>query len=113
MSAVMIYWLAQNGWSHPAVETLAVWALNEEGVVHTSQISHIRNGKMRMMGVKTLDAFGAINLAVWAFQNDRALLEKMGAAVVTSRIEDLIREAICIKDPRRMDAPLSGLHLHS
>lgn len=100
MSAVMIYWLAQNDWSHPAVEALAVWALNEEGVVHTSQISHIRNGKIRMMGVKTLDAFGAINLAIWAFQNDRDLLEKMGTAAVTPRIEELIREAIFIQDPR-------------
>lgn len=100
MSAVMIYWLAQNSWSHPALEALAVWALAEEGVMHTSQISHIRNGKMRMMGVKTLDAFGAINLAVWAFRNDRVLFEKIGTAAVTPRIEDLIREAIFIEDPR-------------
>ncbi|MCT0225542.1 hypothetical protein [Synechococcus sp. CS-1328] len=100
MSAVMIYWLARNQWSHPATEALATWALNETGVLHTSQISHIRNGKMRMMGVKTLDAFGAINLAVWAYQNRRDLFQKLGTAPVTSKIEGLIKDAFVIEDPR-------------
>ena len=40
----MIYWLAQNEWSHPIFEYLAAWALNEEGALHTSQVSHIQNG---------------------------------------------------------------------
>lgn len=100
MSAVMIHWLARNSWSHPALEALATWALNEEGVLHTSQISHIRNGKMRMMGVKTLDAFGAINLAVWAHRHSRDLYEKLGTDALTPRIEALIKDAMVIEDPR-------------
>lgn len=106
MSATMIYWLARNSWSHPAFESLAVWALGgETGAIHTSQVSHMRNGKMRMMGVKVLDAFGAINCAVWAYRNDRALLKQMNINSVPEQIEILIRDAECIMDP------LTGLPL--
>lgn len=99
MRAVLIYWLARNGWSHPNLERLATWALNEPGALHTSQISHIRNGKMRMVGSKPLDALGAINLCVWAYQNDRQLLRRMGAAPVTAQIEELIERAEPLLNP--------------
>ena len=93
MSAVMIFWISRNDWSHPIFEELATFALNEDGALHTSQISHIRNGRMRMLGVKTIDALGAINLAVWAFHNNKAFLKELGCAQVTKRIEDLLQDA--------------------
>ena len=76
MSATMIHWLARNDWSHPTFVALANWAMNEDAVMHTSQASHIRNGKTRMIGLKSLDAFGTINLAVWAYHNNKKLLKK-------------------------------------
>ena len=93
MSAVVIWLLAQNNWSHPILEELSTWALDEEGAMHTSQVSHIRNGRMRMLGVKTIDSFGAINLGVWAYHNDRKFLKQMGTATLTSRIEELLKDA--------------------
>lgn len=107
MSAVVIYLLAQNSWSHPILEELASWALNEEGALHASQVSHIRNGRMRMLGVKTIDAFGAINQAVWAYHNDRNTLKKMGVGTVTKRIEELLLDAKPIIDPNT-DKPLDA-----
>ena len=107
MSAVMIHWIAQNRWSHPILEELATWALQEEGALHTSQISHIRNGRMRMLGVKTVDALGAINLALWAYQQgDRPLLKVLGTAPLSPRIEELLVDAVPLIDPRS-EAPLS------
>lgn len=106
-SAAMIFWLARNQWSHPNLEDLAAWALNEEGAIHTSQISHIRNGKMRMMGVKTLDAFGAINLAVWAYHHDREALKTLGVATITDKIQGLIEFAEPIMNPNT-DEPLDA-----
>ncbi len=94
MSSVMIYWLDRNNWSHPDFTLLAAWALNEEGALHDSQVSHIRNGKMRMMGVKSLDAFGAINQAVWAYNQDREAFRQMGCATVTEKVERLITEQL-------------------
>jgi len=99
MSAVVIYMLAQNQWSHPILERLAEFALNEPGALHTSQVSHIRNGRMRMLGVKTVDALGAINVATWAYHNDRALLKDMGTAQLTADIEELLKDAKAIMDP--------------
>lgn len=99
MSAVVIYMLAQNQWSHPILEELAVWALNEEGALHPSQVSHIRNGRMRMLGVKTIDAFGAINMALYAYKNDKELLKQLGTAQTTARIEELLKDASPILDP--------------
>ncbi len=99
MSSVMIYWLDKNGWSHPDFEALAAWALSEQGALHGSQVSHIRNGKMRMMGVKSLDAFGAINQAVWAYNNDRDAFRQMGCDTVTEKIERTIKGKMAIIDP--------------
>lgn len=98
-AAVMIYWLAKNDWSHPNFETLATWALGEAGCLHTSQVSHMRNGKMRMVGVKVIDAFGAINTATWAYHNDREALKALGTGTITPDIEGMLKDAIWIEDP--------------
>lgn len=108
VSSLMIWWFAKNEWSHPIFSELSDWALNEKGSVHPSQLSHIRNRKMRMMGLKVLDAFGAVNLGVWAFQQDRnnpeksaagSLLARLGCSVVTSNIESWIENATVIINP--------------
>lgn len=99
MSATMIHWLARNDWSHPTFVDLANWAMNEDPVMHTSQVSHIRNGKTRMIGLKSLDAFGTINLAVWAYHNNRRLLKKLGCGTLTKDIEDHIKDAEWIEHP--------------
>jgi len=107
MSAVVIYMLAQNQWSHPILGELAEWALDEAGALHNSQVSHIRNGRMRMLGVKTVDALGAINTATWAYHNDRDLLKQMGTAQLTARIEELLKDAKAIIDPNT-DCPIDA-----
>lgn len=99
LAACLIYLLAQNEWSHPDLQVIGQWALNEPNAIHTSQISHIRNGRMRMVGLKTMDALGAINLAVWAYNNDRDLLKNLGSGVVTSNIEHLITGKVSLIDP--------------
>ena len=99
-SAVLVYWLSRNDWSHPNVELLAKWALNEESALHPSQLSHLRNGKTRLMGVKCLDALGQVNLAVWAFQNsDKTLLDVLGAGPLSPQVESLIKHAEVLMNP--------------
>ena len=56
--------------SHPEMAARRL-GRNEAGNLHTSQISHLRNQKMRMLGVKSLDALGRINTSAYAFRNDR------------------------------------------
>ena len=107
-SAVLVYWLSRNDWSHPNLELLANWALDEEGALHTSQISHIRNGRMRMLGVKTIDALGAINLATWAYHHDKALLKELGTGQLTAKIEELLLDAEAVIDPRTNEPLTQG-----
>lgn len=77
--------------SHPEMTALADWALNEVGCLHTSQISHLKNAKMRMLGVKSLDALGRINVAAWLHQNNqRKELQELGAGVTTAKIEEVL-----------------------
>lgn len=99
VAAAMVWWFARNDWSHPNFADLAEFALNEPGAVHTSQLSHIRNQKMRMLGLKTLDAFGAVNLAVWCYHNDRQLLKALGTSVLTPPVEEMMRDAEVIMNP--------------
>lgn len=107
VSSLMIWWFAKNEWSHPIFSELADWALNETGSVHPSQLSHIRNRKMRMMGLKVIEAFGAVNLAVFAYQDDKrtgakgseSLLNRLGVRTVTQQIESWIEHATVIVNP--------------
>ena len=80
-----------QGVSHPELALLADWACNEDGNLHTSQISHLRNAKMRMLGVKSLDAIGRINLAAFAYKTDRGgIFRQMGTAITTARVEEIL-----------------------
>ena len=75
------------------MEELAAWALKEAGALHTSQMSHIRNGRMRMLGVKTIDALGAINMATWAYHSSKDQLKQLNVDVTTKKIEELLADA--------------------
>ena len=77
--------------SHPEMALLADWATNEAGCLHTSQMSHLRNQKMRMLGVKSLDALGRINTSAHAFKTDRSgVFRKLDTATTTPRIEEIL-----------------------
>ena len=77
--------------SHPELAALADWATNEPGCLHTSQISHLRNQKMRMLGVKSLDALGLINVCSYYYKTEqRDKLKESQVASVTPKIEDII-----------------------
>jgi hypothetical protein len=76
--------------SHPQLSDLADWACNEAGNLHTSQISHMRNNKVRMLGTKALDALGRINQAAWMVQNQPALLPHLGTAKLSPAIQAIL-----------------------
>lgn len=77
--------------SHPQLSELADWACNETGNLHTSQISHLRNSKMRMLGIKCVDALGRINQAAWAYHHQPALMSQLGTAPLTPRLESILK----------------------
>ena len=76
--------------SHPQLSELADWACNEPGNLHTSQISHMRNNKVRMLGTKAVDALGRINQAAWVHRHQPQLLARLGTAALTPRLEGIL-----------------------
>ena len=76
--------------SHPQLSELADWACGEPGNLHTSQISHMRNNKVRMLGTKAVDALGRINQTAWVHRHQPQLLARLGTAPLTPRIKELL-----------------------
>lgn len=99
-------WMKRNSWSNLNLQRLAEWALDEQPVLHTSQISHLINNKTVHLGVKPCDALGQINLVIWAKQQNREDLVKiLGPAPVSPGIQELIQDAEPMINPY-LDLPL-------
>jgi hypothetical protein len=77
--------------SHPQLSDLADWACNEAGNLHISQISHMRNNKVRMLGTKAIDALGRANQMAWVARQRSDLLPKLGTAAMTPRIQMILK----------------------
>ena len=95
--------------SHPEMALLADWACNEVGNLHTSQISHLKNQKMRMLGVKSLDGLGRINLSAHLFKTDRkGAFRKLDTATTTARIEEILERFEPVLNPETGEALDAG-----
>jgi hypothetical protein len=86
--------------SHPQLSDLADWACNESSSLHTSQISHLRNNKMRMLGIKSVDALGRVNQAAWIFRHRPELMDRLGTAALTPRIEAILEVFAPLLNPK-------------
>ena len=85
--------------SHPQLSELADWACHEPGNLHTSQISHMRNNKVRMLGTKALDALGRINQAAWIHRYRPECLEHLGCGPLSPRLRQLLEAYQPLLDP--------------
>ncbi len=100
--------------SHPEMTALADWALNEVGCLHTSQLSHLKNAKMRMLGVKSLDALARVNTSVEALKasrkgsKSRQSFKNMDTAQTTARIEEIVQRYEPILHPETGEALNAG-----
>lgn len=85
--------------SHPQLSDLADWACGETGNLHTSQISHMRNNRLRMLGTKAIDALGRVNQAAWVQKHRPELLRSLGCGAITPRIEKILSAYQPLVDP--------------
>jgi len=85
--------------SHPQLSELADWACNGSGALHTSQMSQLRNQKVRMLGSKAIDALGRLNQAAWAARHHPHLLPQLGCGPLTPRIEKILSAFQPLVDP--------------
>jgi len=100
--------------SHPQLSELADWACNGSGALHTSQISQLRNSKVRMLGSKAMDALGRVNQAAWTQRHHPHLLPQLGCAPLTPRIEKILAAFQPLVDPSSGEPLGSGalLEIH-
>jgi hypothetical protein len=100
--------------SHPQLSELADWACNGSGALHTSQISQLRNQKVRMLGSKAIDALGRVNQAAWTQRHHPHLLPQLGCAPLTPRIEKILAAFQPLVDPSSGEPLGSGalLEIH-
>lgn len=95
--------------SHPEMAKLADWAMNEVGCLHTSQLSHIRNAKLRMLGVKSLDSLGLINQAAYFHrEGKKEALKALKTATTTPAIEEILSRYVPVTDPEDSERPLNA-----
>lgn len=100
--------------SHPQLSELADWACNGPGALHTSQISQMRNQKVRMLGSKAMDALGRVNQAAWTRRHHPELLPLLGCGPLSPRIERLLAAFQPLVDPISQEPLGSGalLEIH-
>jgi hypothetical protein len=100
--------------SHPQLSELADWACNGSGALHTSQISQLRNQKVRMLGSKAIDALGRVNQAAWTRRHHPHLLPLLGCGPLTPRIEKILAVFQPLVDPISQEPLGSGalLEIH-
>lgn len=95
--------------SHPEMAKLADWAMNEVGCLHTSQLSHIRNAKLRMLGVKSLDSLGLINQAAFFHrEGQKQELKALNTATATPAVEEILTRYVPVTDPKDPSRPLNA-----
>jgi hypothetical protein len=97
--------------SHPQLSALADWACNDSGTLHTSQISLMRNNKLRMLGTKAVDVLGRVNQMAWAAIHHPELLPRLGCAPLSPQIEKILSAYKPLVDPVSNEPLGSGAFL--
>jgi len=110
LKALVNLWLGRSGMSHEQLVSIAAWGLGESGMIDTTLISRVRNGRQtRGASLRHLDAMAAANHAIWLWQtagadNARAELgPHSGWGVQDAWLDD----AIWLPHPEQEQEPLA------
>lgn len=64
------FWLGRSGMAHEQLVAIAAWGAGEPGMIDTTAISRIRNGRQtRGASLRHLDAMAAANRAIWLYHS--------------------------------------------
>lgn len=109
LKALVNFWLGRSGMSHEQLVSIAAWGLGEAGMLDTTLISRVRNGKQtRGASLRHLDAMAAANHAIWLWQHQgaeaaRALLGPHSAWGVR---DEWLNDATWLAQPDNETEPL-------
>lgn len=67
-------WMTINKWSHPAMTKLSKQCLDDTAWFHSSQISVLRNGKVKNVGPKVFIALERLNYRIYRYVVNKELI---------------------------------------
>jgi hypothetical protein len=79
-AAVLNWWLRRCGFTHAMTTALAAWVCGDHTWLQGSQLSHLRNNRMRTPQLKLFEGISAVNevVATWRQQGKEACISKWG-----------------------------------
>jgi hypothetical protein len=79
-ATVLNWWLRRCGFTHAMTTALAAWVCGDHTWLQGSQLSHLRNNRMRTPQLKLFEGISAVNEAVatWRQQGKEACIRQWG-----------------------------------
>lgn len=80
MASVLNWWVRRCGFTHTMVTALAAWVCGDSTWLQGSQLSHLRNNRMRTPQFKLFEGISGVNeaIATWRLQGKTACLKEWG-----------------------------------
>ncbi len=80
LAEILNWWFTRNGLSHAQASAIAAWTTGERTALQTSQLSHLRNGRLSSPQLKVFEGLAALNEALdsWQRQGPSWCIERWG-----------------------------------
>lgn len=108
-AAVLNWWIRRCGFTHTMVTALAAWVCGDHTWLQGSQLSHLRNSRMRTPQFKLFEGISAVNEAIasWRHQGKEACLQEWGPLPGQAPAEIVMDQATYLWHPEQgEDCPL-------
>jgi hypothetical protein len=102
LATVLNWWLLRCGFTHAQVTALAAWVCGDHTWLQGSQLSHLRNGRMRTPQLKLMEGLAAVNQAValWQLEGKKACLKRWGPPPAEAPSPELMDAATFLWHPQ-------------
>lgn len=80
LAEILNWWFTRNGLSHAQASAIAEWTTGERTALQTSQLSHLRNGRLSSPQIKVFEGLAALNrgLDSWKRQGSSWCIQHWG-----------------------------------
>lgn len=68
LAEILNWWFTRNGLSHAQASAIAAWTTGERTALQTSQLSHLRNGRLSSPQLKVFEGLAALNDGIDSWQ---------------------------------------------
>lgn len=101
-------WLGQAGLSHDQVDLITNWALRESGKLSSSQMSHLRNARIKSPSPMIMEGLAALNSVIWRWQTQgsEACIALFGPYSTHNIQPEWLDHATWLPHPDHPDEPL-------